>query len=549
MADQKLFTVRPTSKQPRNDYRECFRVYLSAASLLQLKVRVGEPCQLQLPGDPASDADGGNPPVVKTAIAWSSPEKVHDTVVQTSKQLQELYGFKLGDKIYVSRAEDPLTDVIVVRVEEADSVRGGGNVSSLDELPDTERPHWEWGLGYPMSRCEIVSEGMVFEVELKGSRRRFKVVEVNAGRSGDSNTIYRFTEKSRVVISNAQMDTGGATPTRLEVSSVGIGGLGPQIDRINERLQDFNIQEHNIIMPSFYKSSGGVLISGTKGTGKSTLLSNIERACWKKLFKVNLSVMNRTSGADGAAVIRKIFSDALKSQPSLISIDQLDYIAPKQSSGESSLAPTICEGLDSLQDSKVLVVACTRHPNNVDDSLRTPHRLGLELELQIPTAKDRREILFALRGPSPQPSDSLLERMSKETHGYVGADLFLLLQSTCRKAKNRIVADIKSRQTSTNKTSDGTEVEQGETEGPGPEIQLDIQQEDIYAALEGVRPTAMREVFLETPMVRWSDIGGQKDIKERLQKAISRPIKVKKKRKKKPLRTQTYHIMSFKIIY
>ncbi|EER44809.1 AAA family ATPase [Histoplasma capsulatum H143] len=48
---------------------------------------------------------------------------------------------------------------------------------------------------------------------------------------------------------------------------------------------------------------------------------------------------------------------------------------------------------------------------------------------------------------------------------------------------------------------------------------------DISLALQETRPTAMREVFLETPKVKWSDIGGLHEIKERLRKAVERPLK------------------------
>jgi AAA family ATPase len=61
----------------------------------------------------------------------------------------------------------------------------------------------------------------------------------------------------------------------------------------------------------------------------------------------------------------------------------------------------------------------------------------------------------------------------------------------------------------------------------GAGVELDIQISDMMSALQEVRPTAMREVFLETPKVRWSDIGGQKEIKERLQNAVERPLKVR----------------------
>ncbi|KAK2811023.1 hypothetical protein FQN49_008491 [Arthroderma sp. PD_2] len=283
-------------------------------------------------------------------------------------------------------------------------------------------------------------------------------------------------------------------------------------------------------MPSFYKSSGGILVYGAKGTGKSALLSKIEEASWRRTFAITSSIVNRTSSGDGAAVLRKIFSDALKYQPSLIKIDQLDFIAPKRGSSpnEASVSPALCEGMDTLQDSKVLVVACTRHPNDVDDSLRMPHRLGIEIELQIPTSKSRLEILYALRGPASEPTDELLQKMATKTHGYVGADLLSLLQLSCRKAKARMLSPTPSQLANGIASNHMAEDESGPQpipDHPGKPLPLEISERDMSLAMKEVRPTAMREVFLETPSVRWSDIGGQRYIKSRLQKAVERPLK------------------------
>ncbi|DAA77974.1 TPA_exp: Uncharacterized protein A8136_5677 [Trichophyton benhamiae CBS 112371] len=567
MAESKLFTVRPASKQARADHKDTFRVYLSPASLLQVKVRVGELCQLETYSITSNGHGGGGGGAVgaaagskvKTAIAWSAAEKIHDNIIQTTKQMQELYGLRLGDKVSISPVTDPLADIETVRLEEVKRSSSPGSSSAASsmasELAAEERPHWEWALEYPLLKCEVVSLGLAFDVELKGVSRRFKVVHINAGSSSNdtANTIFKYTQQSKVTIGKADEVPGDADPAstgRLEVTADGLGGLAPQLAVVNERLQDFNTQDQMIIMPSFYKSTGGILIYGAKGTGKSAMLAKIGEANWRRTFNVTSSITSRTGG-DGAAVLRKIFSDALKYQPSLIKIDQLDFIAPKRSStgpADVSLSPTLCEVLDSLQDSKVLVVACTRHPNDVDDCLRTPHRLGIEIELQIPTSKSRLEILQALRGSATQPTNRVLETIAAKTHGYVGADLLSLLQLSCRKAKARMLSPVPppppTNGTSTFRNrfyageyeneSDGYFDEDDEEDGyyedhldlssdqPRP---LKIYEKDMLLAMEEVRPTAMREVFLETPSVRWSDIGGQGYIKDRLQKAVERPLK------------------------
>jgi AAA family ATPase len=514
MAESPKFTVRPLSKQPRADLRESFRIYLSSASLLQCKLRVGDLCRIQ------AAHEVGRP---ITAIAWSAAEKIQDTVVQTSKLLQEVGGFKLGDKVYITKEPEQIADISLVRVEECT----GPSTTTLPELAETERKHWEWSLEYPLSKAEVVAVGMVFEHDLKGCRRSFRVVDIEADDGlGSSKTIAQFGTTSKVKIGGAQK-AGGAReiPTSLYVDTAGIGGLVTQIRQINERLRDFSLESQCVVMPSFYRSSGGILLHGPKGTGKTLLLSKVEACGWRKVFRVNSSVIRRTTG-DSEASLRKTFAEALQNQPSLISLDQVDFIAPKRGSGDSSmsLAPTLCEGLDSLQNSQVLVVACTRHPKDVDDTLRTPHRLGTEIELPVPTANDRKEILYALRGSEVEPSDELLQNIASRTHGYVGADLYSLLQLACRKALTRGLSSVTVSGSVAGSQSASDVERPGQEEAPP--IHVSLLEDDMNQALQETRPTAMREVFLETPQVKWKDIGGQHGIKKRLRKAVERPIKV-----------------------
>ncbi|OAX76909.1 hypothetical protein ACJ72_08798, partial [Emergomyces africanus] len=239
VADTPRFTVRPLSKQPRSDQKDSFRVFLSASSLLLVKVRAGDLCRLESPG--------GSP---KTAIAWSAAEKIPDTVVQISKTVQDLYGFKLGEKISISKENELLDEVSAIRLEECTDAN---KISTLGPLLEADRGHWEWGLEYPLSKCEIIAEGMVFDLDLRGNRRTFKVVEIEPLTQSRSNTIFQFTARSKVFIGQALHRQ--TLSSSLAVPSSGLGGLRQQLMQINERLRDFTIQEHNVVMPSFYRSS------------------------------------------------------------------------------------------------------------------------------------------------------------------------------------------------------------------------------------------------------------------------------------------------------
>ncbi|KAL5356188.1 P-loop containing nucleoside triphosphate hydrolase protein [Aspergillus floccosus] len=509
MSEPRLFTVRPLSKPTRSDHKDAFRVCFSASSLANLKLRVGDICSI---------AQADAPP--KSAIAWNAAENIQNTVVQTSRTLQDCYGIKLGEKVTINKVEGPLDEIdSIYLVECSDAER----ISKYGPLSPSDVGHWSWALGHPLERCDVLAVGLVFDLELKGQRRSFKVASIRPQNPNTDNTLFRFSEQIKVLIGE---DSDGETASRnslIQVQSTGLGGVIRQIDSINESLSDFNLAAEGLAMPSFYEHTRGILIYGPKGTGKTALLGQIQGAGWKKTFNIG-STFTRNIG-DGEARLRKVFQEAARSQPSAVVIDQVEFLAPKRASLEGhSLSSVLCECLDLVRGCRVLTVATTRHPNDVDDALRTPHRLAIEIELQVPTARDRAEILRAICGPSSSGiSDALIELIAEKTHGYVGADLYALLQAICRKARQRYVANKQPGDPDPATPDDMSVV--GSRVSEGEPIPLDIQDDDVLLALQETRPTAMREVFLETPKVRWSDIGGQHEIKRRLQKAVERPLK------------------------
>lgn len=513
MSEVRSFTARPLSKQARSDLKDAFRVYLSSSSLAALRLRADDLCCL-------TSAEG----TPKTAIAWTAVENIQSTVVQTSRALQDCYGIKIGEKVTISKIDGALEDIeaaFLLDCSDSEKIARHGPIAA------EERCYWEWALEFQLSRCEVLATGLTFELELKGQRRSFQLVNIHTQNSSTSRTIFRFTKTTKVCIGTEMEAPEEPASSRIAVQSTNLGGLARQIEDINESLSDFNIDSRKPVMPSFYEHSRGILLYGPKGTGKTALLEQIEKAGWKQVFKIGTSSLGR-SISESELKLRNTFQEAARSKPSVIIIDQLDFVAPKRTSLESqSLASVLCENLDAIRSASILVVAATRHPNNVDDALRTPHRFGAEIELQVPTAQDRAEILRAIRGPvSAGLTDDFIEFLAEKTHGYVGADLFALLQLICRKARQRQLLEQDSTPSSLSQNSDPSAGIESDRE---VSVDLAIRETDIMSSLQEIRPTAMREVFLETPKVRWSDIGGQHEVKKRLQQAVERPLKVRHK--------------------
>ena len=516
MAEASKYTIRPFSRSARTDGKDTFRVYLSPATLLLHKLRAGDACSLTSSELPA-----------RTAIAWPAPEKIQDNVVQTSKALQTLYSFKLGDKVTISKQEKSIQEAVTVSL--SSKLQGG-----TQSLEAQDKGHWEWFLELPLRKAEFICTGMTFEnVELKDSRRTFTVNYINGQ---DSLDLYRFAQASSVHLDSivASGQSSQHHDHRLEISGAGIGGLNRQIRQINERLSAYRDDHPRLKMPPWFRRRrGGILLHGSAGTGKSLLLENIASAPWHKVLYLDDSTLGRHVG-DGEAAVRKVFAEAHQNQPSVIIVDQLETIATKAVNSEgfraSGMLYALRRELDASRDSKVLFIATTRRLIDIDESLRVPGRLEFEIELPIPDANARIEILKVLQGLEVATNNPiLLERLGERTHGYVGADLAALLLSAGETAESRCIDQTRQREACDTNVN-GCRPMVGEPPDLSKETEgllVEVTEADLDHALSVTEPTAMREVFLETPKVRWEDIGGQHTVKQSLREAVEWPFKVR----------------------
>ena len=523
MADPRLYTVRPFSKPMRSDLKDVFRAYLSPANLLLYKLHYGDACLLQT-------QDGKNVPV----IAWNAPEKIQDTIVQTSKFLQDFHGLKLGDKVSIRLLDRIMPEAqTVVLLEMAQDGQ-----EPLENVQDyAQRDHWSWFLEYPLGKAETLSVGMVFgNIELKGQRRSFQVETINSNRQ--PNKLYRFGPSSTVQVQDRpaiQETNFQATHASLTVTRDGIGGLTRQLDQLNQRLTAYSDDLQNLRLPTYYRAHrGGVLLHGQPGTGKSLLLRKISELGWCKVHWLDGKALNsRDTNSD--TIVSKIFTEARRQQPSVIIIDRLETLASKITENENvrttNIASRLCEEFDRLDNSRVLVLGATTDLGRIDESLRRPGRFEFQIETTIPDSTDRTEILKILSSlPRHAPSREL-EHLGDRTHGYVGADLDRLVQLAVDKAKARTLAapipffNKKLHMNGVNGMCDVSKPHQAPLPDES-EIVVEVTEEDLDNALLEVRPTAMQEIFLETPKIRWSDVGGQHEIKKSLKQAVEWPFKV-----------------------
>jgi 26S proteasome subunit P45 family len=216
--------------------------------------------------------------------------------------------------------------------------------------------------------------------------------------------------------------------------------------------------------------------------------------------------------------LRKKFEDAEKNAPSIIFIDEIDAIASKREESKGEVERRVVAQLLAIMDGlksrgKVVVIAATNIPNSLDPALRRPGRFDREIEIGVPGVAGRLNILKIHTRNMPLDKDVDLKRLSEVTHGFVGADLASLAKEAAMIVLRRVLPDMHLKE---------------DEEIPKEVLEkLFIHQQDFIDALKVVRPSAMREVLIQVPNVKWIDVGGLDDVKQELMEAVEWPLKHK----------------------
>ncbi|KAJ9107805.1 hypothetical protein QFC19_002710 [Naganishia cerealis] len=301
-----------------------------------------------------------------------------------------------------------------------------------------------------------------------------------------------------------------------------LGGLSKQIAQVRSLL-DLPLSQPELYHKFGLKPPRGILLYGPPGTGKTHLaraISSATEGC--SCIVVNGPELSSAYHGETEERIRAVFDEAKRREPCIIVLDEVDAICPKREGGEGgeverrvvatllTLMDGMSEGVAAADEgthvaglARVVIIAATNRPNALDPALRRPGRFDREIEIGIPDANARREILSILISKMPNAIASPdLNAVADKTHGYVGADLSSLVREAGSIAIHRWL----------------------ETRVTDPSSTPAMTIKDLHLALPAIRPSAMREVFIETPKVRWSDIGGQTDVKQKLKECVEWPL-------------------------
>ncbi|MCE4603875.1 MAG: CDC48 family AAA ATPase, partial [Aeropyrum sp.] len=474
--------LRVAEAYPRDVGRKIVRIDREAASKLGVEV-----------GDFVSISKGDRSVV---AVVWPlRPEDEGRGIVRMDGYLRSALQVSIGDTVTVEKTEkvQPATKVVLAPTE---PIRFGRDFVEYVK---------EFLLRKPISRREIVVvpllEGLPLVVV---STQPAQVVYVT------ENTAIEIRERP---VSTDELERARAVP---KVTWEDIGDLEEAKERIRE------IVELPMKHPEIFKHLGieppkGILLYGPPGTGKTLLAKALANEIGAYFISINgPEIMSKYYG-ESEQRLREIFKEAEENAPSIIFIDEIDAIAPKREEVTGEVEKRVVAQLLTLMDGlkergRVIVIGATNRPDAVDPALRRPGRFDREIEIKPPDKRARVEILKVHTRNMPLAEDVDLDKIAEMTHGYTGADLAALAKEAAMAALRRFIKE-------------------GRINFEAKEIpatvlkELKVTMKDFLDAMKMIRPTLIREVYVEVPEVRWSDIGGLGDVKQELREAVEWPLK------------------------
>lgn len=299
----------------------------------------------------------------------------------------------------------------------------------------------------------------------------------------------------------------------VDVSYEDIGGLKEEVKKVREMI------EIPLKRPELFEKLGiappkGVLMHGPPGTGKTLLAKAVASESDAHFIAINgPEIMSKYVGGSEEN-LREYFEEAEENSPSIIFIDELDAIAPKREETNGEVERRTVAQLLTLMDGlksrgQVVVIGATNRPDSLDPALRRPGRFDREIEIGVPDSEERKEVLEIHTRNMPLSEDVDLDKIANTTHGFVGADL----ESLCKEAAMRVVRRILP------------EIQNDEEIPKEVMEKIVVTGDDFKNAQKEIQPSALREVLVQIPDIKWDDVGGLEDVKQELKEAVEWPLK------------------------
>ncbi len=425
------------------------------------------------------------------AIVW--PARAEDEgkrLIRMDNFIRHNAGVGLGEKVAVRKAEPKEAKKVTLAPTQEVRIIASG----------FERILKKNFLGRPLTIGDSVW------ISVFGSGFVYRVIDTNP------RGLVKVTDFTQFILKEKPVK--GELESIPRVSYDDIGGLDEPIRKVREMV------ELPMRHPELFRKLGivppkGVLLYGPPGTGKTLLAKAVANETQAHFISINApEVMSKFVG-EAEERIRQMFKEAEENAPSIIFIDEIDAIAPKREEVVGEVERRVVAQILSLMDGleargNVIVIAATNRVNSIDEALRRPGRFDREIEFPVPDKKARKEILAIHTRGMPLAKDVDLGYFASITHGFVGADLAALGKEAAMKALRRYLPKINLEE---------EKIPQELLES------MEVNKKDFQDGLKDVQPSALREVTIEIPNIKWADIGNLTAAKEELRQAVEWPLR------------------------
>ena len=422
------------------------------------------------------------------ALVWQAhPQDEGLNIIRMDGYLRQNTGAGLGDKLVVRKAELKEAKKVVLAPTQPMKYSPG-----FDQFVKKKM------VGRALNRGDTIFIG-VFGTS-------FPLVAAVVQPAG----IVIINESTELVLKEAPEKEGAQVQT---LSYEDVGGLKEEVQKIREMVE-LPLRHPELFERLGIEAPKGVLIYGPPGTGKTLLARAVASESEANFVHIGGPELVSKFVGESEEKMRQIFKDAQENAPSIIFMDEIDAIAPKREEVTGEVERRMVSQLLTLLDGlkargQVIVIGATNRPNSIDPALRRPGRFDREIELGVPDRPARKEILQIHARSMPLADDVNIDELAAITHGYTGADISSLTKEAAMKVLRRILPKIDLEQDIPVEILDN----------------LKVTREDFFNALREVRPSALREVFIERPNVHWADIGGLESVKKELKEAVELPLK------------------------
>jgi len=424
-----------------------------------------------------------------TALSWPGYESdIGKGTIRIDGYLRNNAGVSIDDKVTIRKIEAKIAQRLTLAPTEPLRIVGGEEYLSQ------------------VLEGRVLARGDYVPISVMG--RKIDLVVTSTTPTAEAVIV---TDQTEVTVGEQVKEAPRAIP---RIAYEDIGGLRPVIQKVREMIE-LPLRHPELFERLGVEAPKGVLLHGPPGTGKTLLAKAVASETNANFYSIGgPEIMSKFYG-ESEERLREIFKEAQENAPSIIFIDEIDSIAPKREEVTGEVEKRVVSQLLSVMDGlqsrgKVVVIGATNRINSIDPALRRPGRFDREIEIGVPDRDGRLEILQIHTRGMPLAEDVDLKKLADVTHGFVGADLEALAKEAAIRALRRILPEINL-----------------EAENIPAEVlnKIIVRMSDFQEALKEVEPSAMREVLVEVPDIKWDDIGGLEGVKEELREAIEWPLK------------------------